>query len=78
VVPNTALINALRSLNFEYKRMADRVCIYKQKGSTKRVVVRKHTDHDDDYAKVILMQAGMEPELIEKFVAQYRHDGKRR
>jgi hypothetical protein len=40
MVPNDALINALRSLNFEFKVQSDRVMLYKKRGMSTRVGVR--------------------------------------
>ncbi len=72
MIQNTKLINALRSLNYTFKRQADRVCIYKQRGTTKRVEVRRHNWHDEEYCAVLLKQAGMPTEDILKFIAQER------
>jgi hypothetical protein len=73
VIPNDALTNALRSLNFTFKRQADRVMIWKQRGSTRRVSVRRNRFHDPDYARVVLKQAGISPEDIEKFISSVSH-----
>jgi hypothetical protein len=51
VIPNDALINALRHLSFTFKRQADRVMIYKKRGSTRRVEVRRYDLHDEHYAR---------------------------
>jgi hypothetical protein len=68
-VGNDALINALRSLNFTFKRQADRVMIWKQKGSTLRVSVRRNVSHDEEYAATVLKQAGMGAQEIKAFLA---------
>lgn len=68
MIPSDALTNALRSLNFKFKRQADRVMIWKQRGSTLRVSVRRNRFHDPDYARIVLKQAGMSPEDIENFI----------
>jgi hypothetical protein len=73
VIPNTALIRALRSLRFSFKRQADHVVFYKQDGGTLRVGVRRNTEHDDDYARVILRQAGMAEDDIERFIREATH-----
>lgn len=59
MIPHDALINALRSLNFRFKRQADRVEVYKQSGTTRRVEVRRHDWHDETAVRTILRQAGM-------------------
>lgn len=68
MIPRDALINALRSLNFSFKRQADRVEIYKQRGSTRRVEIRRCDLHDENAAKIILHQAGMSDADITKFI----------
>jgi len=68
VVPNEALTRALRSLNFTFKRQADRVMIWKQRGSTLRVAVRRNALHDETYARTILKQAGMAEADIDNFI----------
>lgn len=73
MVPNDALINALRSLSFDFKRQTDRVMIYKKRGSSVRVGVRRNVAHDEDYARVILRQAGMAADQIESFIRQARN-----
>ena len=74
MIPNDALINALNGLNFSFKRQADRVMMYKKNGATDRVSVRRVTLHDDDYVRILLKQAGMSPEDIERFIAAYHCD----
>lgn len=70
MIPHDALINALRSLKFKFKRQADRVEIYKQSGTTRRVEIRRHDWHDETAVKIILRQAGMEPDQIAAFIAE--------
>lgn len=74
MIPHDALINALRSLNFRFKRQADRVEIYKQSGSTRRVEIRRHDWHDEITVRTILRQAGMEPAQINAFVTSAKKD----
>lgn len=68
MIPSDTLINALRSLNFYHKRQADRVHIWKQHGTTRRVEVRRNSFHDEQYARIVLHQAGMPPGEIEAFI----------
>jgi hypothetical protein len=68
VIPNDALINALRSLKFKFKRQADRVEIWKQSGSTCRVEVRRHDYHDETAVRIILKHAGMPDAEIQAFI----------
>lgn len=74
MIPNDALINALRSLNFTFKRQADRVTIWRQKGTLTRVALRRVDLHDDDTARSILRQAGMAAAAIENFIQSARCD----
>lgn len=68
MIPKDALINVLRSLNFEFKRQADRVEIYKQRGTTRRIEIRRRDMHDEQAAKIILKQAGMDDNAIRQFI----------
>lgn len=72
MIPNDALINALRTLDYHYKGQTDRVVLYKKRGSTKRVEIRRVTMHDEIAVRILLRQAGMEPDAIERFIAAYR------
>ena len=69
MIPHEALINALRTLRFHYKKQTDRVQIYKQSGSTLRVAIRRNAVHDESYARTLLRQAGMPEGEIERFIA---------
>jgi len=42
--------------------------IWKKRGSTVRVAVRRHDFHDEQYARIVLSQAGMPPGEIETFI----------
>ena len=72
MIPNDALINALRSLGFEFKKQCDRVNIWKKAGSTLRSSVRRNAYHSEEYAESILRQAGMPDAAIRVFIAQCR------
>lgn len=72
VIPNDALVNALRELDFEFKRQADRVMIYKRRGSTTRVALRRIDYHDEEAARTVLRQAGMSAQAIEGFISNYK------
>jgi len=49
-IPRQSLVNALRSLGYTFKRQADRVEIYKQKGTTARQEIPRRDWLDDEYA----------------------------
>lgn len=72
MIPHDALINALRDLDYHFKDQADRTVLYKQKGTTNRVHVRRISFHDEKAARILLQQAGMSLEEIEKFINTYR------
>ncbi len=71
MVPNDALINVLRrKLNHTFKQQTERVSIYKQRGSTNRVAVKKANQHSPEYAGTVLRQAGMSQEEIDQFLVE--------
>ena len=72
MIPHDALINALRDLDFHFKGQADRTLLYKKKGTTKRVHVRRISLHDEKAARILLQQAGTPLEDIESFISTYR------
>ena len=72
MITHEALRNAIRSRGFEFKRQADRVEIFKQRGTTTRVELRRISLHDDDYAQTILRQAGFGAEEIADFMREQR------
>jgi hypothetical protein len=42
--------------------------IYRQRGSTLRVAIRRNAYHDEEYARIVLRQAGMADEEVEAFI----------
>lgn len=70
MVPNTKLINRLRQAGYSYKTRSDRVEIWKQAGSTRRVQIRRHRSHSREYAATTLRLAGLTPEQIEEFLGE--------
>ena len=72
MIPNDALINALRKLKYHFKIQTDRVAIYKKAGDTKRITLRRLALHDDNAAKALLRYAGMSEKEVEQFINQYR------
>lgn len=70
MIPNEALTNALRSLNFTFQRQADRVMLWRQRGSQLRAAIRRNKEHDPEYARTILRNAGMLHAEIEKFISE--------
>jgi hypothetical protein len=74
MISHEALHNGIRSQRFGYKNQTDRVELWKQQGSTKRVEIRRRDFHGDDYARAVLRQTGMADEEIEKFIAEHRQE----
>lgn len=72
MIPHDALINAIKELKFHYKGQTDRVLLYRQRGTTKRIAIRRVGLHDEKAARSILRQAGMQLDEIERFIANYR------
>ena len=72
MVPNDALINRIRALDFSFKKGTERVHIYKKNGSTLRVAIRRNQFHDDLYAAIILKQAGMAESDVKAFIASVK------
>jgi len=72
VIPNDALINALRKLGYKFKDQKDRVALYKKPGSTARIGVRRIDLHDEQAVRILLKQAGMPQTEIESFINNYK------
>ncbi len=73
MISNEALINRVRELGYEFKRQADRVMIYKQRGTTNRVMIRRNAMHDDEYACLVLRSAGLSDDGIASFLQSCRN-----
>ena len=69
MVPNDALTNAIRSLGFTFKRQTDRMMVWKRKGSTDRIMIRRNQFHSEEYSRILLKQAGMNPLEIDRFIS---------
>lgn len=44
--------------------------LYKKRGTTDRVAIRRNASHDPQYARTVLRQAGMDEAGIERFIAE--------
>ena len=64
---------AVRSLGFSFKDQTPRMKLYKQKGTNKRVEIRRNIAHDEDYLRQVLRQAGMAPDEIENLIRENRY-----
>lgn len=68
MISNEALTNAVRSLNFTFKKQTDRMMIWRKRGSPLRVQIRRNAYHTAEYAGTVLRQAGMSADEIEAFL----------
>lgn len=67
-VPTPQLVQRLRDAGYRFKRQADRVQIYKESGSTRRVNVPRRDFVTDNDARAILRNAGLTDGQVEKFL----------
>ena len=67
-------INLIRSKGYEYKRETDKVCLYRKRGTSEVITIRRKQDPlDDSYVRTTLQQMGLSADEIEKFIAQNKH-----
>ena len=62
------LLDAVRSLGYEFKRRTKRVDIYRQRGTGKRISLSIRKLHSPEYCMTILRQAGMDQADVEAFL----------
>ena len=70
MVRHEALIDALRRCGYTFKRQTDRVQIYKKRGSTHRVALRRSHSCSPEYARKLLRSAGMDEAELEAFISE--------
>ena len=70
MISRQRLRNKLLELGFGFSLRTKRVEVHKLKGSTKRLELTHHKEFSDQYVRIILKQAGMKSEDIEKFVGE--------
>ncbi len=73
MVSRDTLINAIRSKGFHFKRQTERIELYKQKGTTKRVEVRKRDLFERRSAVHILKTAGFTDAEVREFLGECDH-----
>lgn len=73
MIPRERLINKLRELGFTFDRQADRVELYKKKGDTQRVTVRRKDCLAEETVKQTLAQCGMSAADILSFMGQCKN-----
>lgn len=70
MVRREQLINAIRTKGFGFKRQAERVDIWKQSGSTKRVMLPRRDLIEPKNAAFILKGAGFAESEIKRFLSE--------
>lgn len=70
MVSRDKLINAIRSKRFRFKRETERIDLYKQQGTSKRVEVRKRDNFDRRSAVYILKTAGFSDDEVRTFLTE--------
>lgn len=73
MVSHDALINAIKSKGFRFKRQTERIDLFKQQGTTKRVEIRKRDFFDRKSATHILRTAGFTMEEVRDFLGECDH-----
>ena len=71
MVPNRDLLNFLRQLGFKFSAQKKRANIYKQRGSTRRLAIRRKRMHDLDSVGRTLKSAGVPEKDIEAFLQTF-------
>jgi hypothetical protein len=69
MVGRDKLINALRKKKFAFKRQTERIDLFKQAGSTKRVQVPRKDTVDPRTAAFILKTAGYNDDEVKEFIS---------
>lgn len=69
LIPRDRFINKVRELDYKYKRSGDKVDLWKKKGNTHTVGVRRNQMLDERYVRSTLRQCGCDDDDIEKFVS---------
>ena len=70
MIRNEALINVVRSQGYRFKKSTGRVNLYKERGGTRRIAIRRNRQHAPEYARIVLRDAGMSAPDIEEFIVQ--------
>lgn len=70
MVRRDKLINAVKSKGFKFKRQTERIDLYKQTGTSKRVEIRKRDLFDRKSAVHILRTAGFGDQELKDFLGE--------
>ncbi len=76
-VPRQQLINRLRALGFTFRKRTGRVELYRSVATTRRVEIVRKEMLDEDAVRLILRQAGLDREEIERFIGESRTTARR-
>lgn len=69
MIQREQVINRLREANYSFSRQADRVEIWRQRGTGQRVNVARRDLLDEKYVQIVLKQAGLSDHEIRAFLA---------
>lgn len=69
MIQREQVINRLREANYSFSRQADRVEIWRQRGTGQRVNVARRDLLDEKYVQIVLKQAGLSDQEIRAFLA---------
>lgn len=69
-VSREQVINRIRDERFTFSRKADRVEIWRQRGTAQRVNIPRRDILSITTVRVILAQAGLTPDQVESFLRQ--------
>jgi len=70
MIPRQRLRNKLLELGFSFSIRTKRVEVHRQKGSTKRIELTHNKEFSEAYVRIVLKQAGMQEDDIERFIGQ--------
>ena len=74
MISRQRLRNKLLELGFGFSLRTKRVEVHRQKGSTKRIELTHHRQFSEEYVRIVLKQAGLQPTEIEKFIGENRQN----
>ena len=68
MIPREQVVNCLRGANYKFQRKADRVEIYRQRGTGQRVNLSLRDLCSEEYVRIVLSQAGLKVRQIDEFL----------
>jgi len=70
MIARQRLRNKLLELGYSFSLRTKRVEIHRKKGSTKRIELTHQREFSEEYVRIVLRQAGLNQEEIERFIAE--------